>query len=118
MEKRSHTRYPFSFLTFLFKAGFSDLTPFAEGKVLNLSLHGCKITCQTDLALNETLALRLYVPNLQPQLLIHTAKVVWKESNDLGLKFLNLQQGEQQRLTQFIQSLEQLRLGKTTIPQP
>lgn len=106
MDQRKHTRYTFDFLIFLFKEGFPDHTPFGDGKVLNLSLHGCKVSSQTNVTLHSTMAVRLYVPTVRPQILVHKARVIWIEEKEFGLKFMNLQQGELQRLAQLMDTLE------------
>ncbi len=103
---RRHPRYAFDFPIYFFKEGFSDHQPLGVGKVFNLSIHGCKIESDYKITVGTRIAVRLYIPNVRPQVLVHSAIVRWVADKDFGLEFLTLQHGELDRLKKLIEALE------------
>ena len=100
------TRYAVDLQVFLYPDGFQVQHPIGQGKVFNMSRYDCKIRSNTKVELDLHLAIRIYVPDLHRQIIIHSAKVIWDMGEDFGLNFLCIQHGEMEILNQFIQSLD------------
>ena len=99
-------RYVVDIPVFMFAAMFSDPKPIGSGQVINLGGRGCKIMSETVVSIGDLFAVRLYIPNLHPQIKIHETVVRWAMGQEFGLEFLSLQQGEQERLRQFFETLK------------
>lgn len=100
-------RHAVDFPALFYRDAFQSHRPFGVGRVLVLSLQGCKIECQFTIEAGELLAIRLYYPGIHPQINIHSAKVLEVKHNYIELSFSSFQAGEEERLTQIIHSLEQ-----------
>jgi c-di-GMP-binding flagellar brake protein YcgR len=85
-------------------AALSTRTFDCDATVLNLSLGGCRLESEIELAQHECLMLRLYVSYGQPPVLITTAVVRWRhaDGHDCGVEFLVVQTEQSERLRQFL----------------
>lgn len=72
-----------------------------EGILQNLSLHGCSIVSDRELALGSMARLSLLLPDQPRALPIEVGRVIWKQGSECGLEFMELS----------LQS--RLRLGRT-----
>jgi len=90
----------------LFRSTFSsDSQPEGEGTVMDLSLGGCKVHSKTQMSLDKSLELRIYVPGIDWPLMVDSAAVRWAEESAFGLAFLRVRDTEQERLRQVLAEL-------------
>lgn len=78
----------------------------ARGLVYNLSIEGCKVTSNTQMAPGTYLTLRLYLPAPHAPVEVRLAAVRWTQEWDFGVTFVHMQSEELQRLTRYLAVLE------------
>ena len=82
----------------------ADSTTTGEGRLLDLSLEGCRIECDRHLPVNTYLSLRLQIsPNEMP-ILVDLAAVRWTRGTNCGVHFLSVQPHQVARLQTFLAS--------------
>ncbi len=80
----------------------ADSTTTGEGRLLDLSLEGCRIECDRHLPVNTYLSLRLQIsPNEMP-ILVDLAAVRWTRGTNCGVHFLSVQPLQSARLQTFL----------------
>jgi len=77
-----------------------------EGTVYNLSTGGCKAESDTVVNTDTYLRVRLYLPDQDSSITIEVAAVRWAMGRDFGVEFISLPADDQERLRQFLQTLE------------
>jgi len=85
---------------------FEGKSGVGRGTTFNLSLGGCGFESRTDLDMNATLKLELYVPTDTKPVRVDRAKVVWAAGSDVGVEFLSMESTGQIRLQLYLDSLE------------
>lgn len=77
-----------------------------EGTIVNLSPEGCAILSQENPRVSSYLSVRIDLSDLEAPLLIDLVAVRWLSDEKIGLEFIRMGEPEQQRLRQFVQTLE------------
>lgn len=103
VERRATPRFRVLFRS-TFSAG-SQLE--GEGTVMDLSLGGCKVHSKTQMSLDGSLELRIYVPGIEWPLMVDSAAVRWAEESAFGLAFLRVRDTEQERLRRILAELRE-----------
>jgi hypothetical protein len=95
-EQRQHVRYQVEF-----PATF-DGDHAGIGIVYNLGIGGCKVV--SDLAVHKgaLLVVQLRIPEQTHAITVRAATIRWKLDLEFGVEFLEMQEGERARLTQFL----------------
>jgi len=100
------------FLRFLVQFPISllqDGVVIGDGTCYELSAEGCTMESQANVGTGDHVALQLYLPDHQDPttpLMVEVATVHWTIQQKLGLEFISLTSGDQQRLRQYIKSLQ------------
>jgi len=81
---------------------FSDASVIGEGKVTNLSVFGCTIETPTPLPEDQSLSLRLILPDQRESLPINVAEVRWVKDNQVGVEFVQVERAANVRLHGFV----------------
>lgn len=103
MENRKHPRF-----SVRFRSSFSSRHMVGgEGTVMDLSAGGCRIAGQGAVPPGSMLELRFQLPGQPTPLEIGLATVRWAKGPDIGVEFLQVRKDVEERLRQFIASLEQ-----------
>lgn len=77
-----------------------------EGKLLDLSIDGCRIERACHLSVNNYLSLRLTLASDDPPILVDLAAVRWVGEKECGIQFLSIQPVQLLRLHKFLSSAE------------
>ncbi len=77
-----------------------------EGTVIDLSVNGCRITGQGDVPPGSMLEVRFQLPDQSPPVDIGLATVRWAKGPEFGVEFLQVRKDVEERLRQFIATLE------------
>ncbi len=79
-----------------------------EGTVTDLSKRGWKATVASTQTVRRGtyLALHLSLPDQAPPMKVSSAAVRWSREGEFGVEFLFMESGEEERLDQFLQTLE------------
>ena len=72
-----------------------------------MSAGGCRITGQGNVPPGSMLELRFQLPGQRTPLEIGLATVRWVKGPDFGVEFLQIRKDVEERLSQFIATLEQ-----------
>lgn len=96
-EARSSERIPLQ--CFIVFASGSQVD---EGRVLNLSEHGCLVESILSVKAGDSLQLRLSLPSPEPSMRVSWAVVRWVKGSQFGLEFIEMGAKEQVRLNQFV----------------
>ncbi|HRC45270.1 MAG TPA: PilZ domain-containing protein [Nitrospira sp.] len=75
-----------------------------EGRLLDLSVEGCRIECAHHLPVNTYLSLRLIVSPKEMPVLVDLAAVRWTRGTVCGIHFLSLQPLQAARLKTLLAS--------------
>ncbi|MCS6289303.1 MAG: PilZ domain-containing protein [Nitrospira sp.] len=75
-----------------------------EGRLLDLSVEGCRIECAHRLPVNTYLSLRLIISPKEMPVLVDLAAVRWARGTVCGVHFLSLQPLQIARLKTFLAS--------------
>ena len=81
----------------------ADDNPSISGTVLDLSLHGCRITSTAPVCPGMVFKLHLEVPGCEEQILIARAEVRWVRGEQCGLSFFTYTMEAYDRLLDTIQ---------------
>ncbi len=79
------------------------------GTGYDLSAWGCTVASQANVGTGDYVALQLYLPDRQGSttpLRVEVAVVHWIIQQKLGLEFISLPSGDQQRLRQYVTTLQ------------
>jgi c-di-GMP-binding flagellar brake protein YcgR len=90
-----------------FRSTFSGEQIEGEGKLMDLSLGGCRIASDVSAATGTTLELRVFVPGVDSPLRIDQARVRWARGRAWGAEFIRLPAEDLARLRQLVQDLNQ-----------
>lgn len=77
-----------------------------EGVVYNLSLEGCAVGSDTSIQPGTYLALRIQAYQHELPIEVELAVARWSEGREFGLEFIRIKGEEQDRLRQFVKTLE------------
>jgi len=100
MERRQVQRFPFEC-----PIAYSGNNFAGVGTVRDLSAGGCKVKSYTPVDSGMELEVRVYTLDPYTPIKVDKASVRWVTGRDFGLKFLNLEVGEQAQLQRFIGTL-------------
>lgn len=102
MENRKHPRF-----TVRFRSSFSSRHMVGgEGTVTDLSVGGCRITGGGAVTPGSMLEMRFQLPEQPLPLEIGLAAVRWAKGPEFGVEFLQMRKDVEERLRQFIATLE------------
>ncbi|MBI4000899.1 MAG: PilZ domain-containing protein [Nitrospira defluvii] len=73
-----------------------------EGKLVDLSVEGCRMECARELSVNTYLSLRLLLASEEPPILVDLAAVRWVRDKECGIHFLSIQPLQANRLKIFL----------------
>lgn len=82
---RTYKRYPFH--APLVIGGESQV---CEGTLRNLSMDGCSIVCDRELALDSKVRVNLFLPDQTSSLPIELGRLIWVQGHECGVEFLQL----------------------------
>ena len=101
MANYSHTRtyVRFSFSSPLIIGGESYV---CEGVLRNLSLQGCSIVSDRELALGSMARMSLLLPDQLRALPIEMGRVIWTQGSECGLEFMELSLDSRLRLGRIL----------------
>ncbi len=100
------------FLRFLTQFQISlvqDGVVIGDGTCYELSAEGCTMESQANVGKGDHVALQLYLPDQQDPttaLKVKIAAVSWAIQQKLGLEFIRLPSGGQQRLRRYVTTLQ------------
>ena len=75
-----------------------------EGKLVDLSVDGCRMEGVLHLSVNTYLSLRLLIAREEPPILVDLAAIRWVRDQECGIQFLSIQQPQLNRLQEFLAS--------------
>ncbi len=104
-ERRLFLRFLVQFPIVLLQGGVE----IGNGTCYELLAEGCTMESQANLGSDDHVALQLYLPDHQDPttpLMVEVAAVRWTILQKLGLEFISLTSGEQQRLHRYVKSLQ------------
>jgi hypothetical protein len=101
MEQRKFERFSDSS-----RVIFSSETVRGDGRLDNLSLGGAAIVTDLPIAKGEYLALSIIFPTQPGAIDIELAPVRWVKPGSFGVEFIRIAPGSQQRLKQYLATLE------------
>ncbi len=96
-SQRSWVQFQVSFL--------KDGVMIGDGTCNGLSAWGCTVTSQANVETGDYVALQLYLSDHQDPptpLMVEVAVVRWIIQQKLGLEFISLPSGDQQRLRRYV----------------
>ena len=102
MEQRKFQRFSDSSLV-----TFSSETVRGDGRLDNLSLGGAAILSDTKISRGDYLSLAIQLPALEDAIEVELAPVRWVKDSSFGVEFIRIASGPQQRLKQYIDTLEE-----------
>jgi hypothetical protein len=73
-----------------------------EGRVLNLSKHGCLVESPLHIKAGDHLQLRLFLPDSDQSVCASLAVVRWVQATLFGVEFLTIDEKYRSRLNQFV----------------
>lgn len=77
-----------------------------EGTIVNLSPEGCAILSKENPPVSSYLSVRIDLSEHDAPLLIDLAAVRWLSDEKIGVEFIRMGEPEQERLRQFVKTLE------------
>lgn len=105
MERRALVRYPVSFLG---DCGVSG------GTLFNLSLGGCAISSTIPPERDAVMPLRIHPASESPPIEVELAEVSWVSGLDFGVRFIQLESSQAERLQRLITDLQHGSPGRGT----
>lgn len=79
-----------------------DSSVSGEGRLVDLSVEGCRIECTSHLPVNTYLSLRLLISPQELPILVDLAAVRWTGGTTCGVHFLSIQPLQAKRLQAFL----------------
>ncbi len=110
-ERRQFPHFWVQFPISLFRVGVM----IGDGTCYELSVGGCTVESHANVGTGDHVALQLYLPDHQDPTtppMVELAAVNWNIQQKVGLEFISLASGDQQRLRQYVTTLQ------TTSPSP
>ncbi len=104
-ERRAAVRYPVSFLG---DCGVSG------GMLFNLSLGGCAIESPIPPERDAVMPLRIHPSTQSSPIEVELAEVSWVSGSDFGLRFIQLEPSQAERLQRLITDLQHGSPGRGT----
>ncbi len=102
MEQRKYPRFPVQF-----RSSFSSTNLVGgEGKVLDLSVRGCRVSSSVEVLPGTALELKIHANDQGPPIHVDQAVVRWCRATQFGLEFMSLQPGDWARLQHLVKGLE------------
>jgi PilZ domain len=98
-EQRQHIRYQVEFPATLFAGDHAGI-----GIIYNLGMGGCKVVSDLGVTRDALLTLDLQIPEQTMAITIQAARVQWTMEFEFGVEFLELEDLEQTRLEQFLET--------------
>ena len=102
MQRRKYLR-----ILVEFRSTFSGEQIEGQGRLMDLSLGGCRITSDVTVATGTALELRVFVPDTDRPLRIDQARVRWARGHAWGAEFIHLEAEDLARLRQLVKDLQQ-----------
>ena len=102
MNRRKHPRFPVDL-----PCSFVGDTYTGEGIVLDLSMEGCRMRCDTLLLKGAYMDVFVNLLGQIPPLPIELAVIRWSEGRVFGLEFIRIAERHHVRLRHYVQDLEQ-----------
>ena len=90
-----------------FRSAFSGEHIEGEGKVLDLSMDGCRIESDMSVQKDDVLALRIHAPQFDYPIQIEQATVRWTKGKEFGLEFMRVFPDGLKQLHRLITDLDQ-----------
>lgn len=113
MEHRRHPRFLVSF-----SSSFSSLNLVnGDGKVVDLSIRGCRIFSLTEVKAGTVLRLALHVSAQEPPIQVAQAVVRWYRDRSFGLEFVSLSEEAWPKLQQLVKELEREPYQREPVPE-
>ncbi|MEO7859351.1 MAG: PilZ domain-containing protein [Nitrospirales bacterium] len=101
MEGRKHTRFAVQL-----PVSFRGDQLSGEGTILNLSSEGCAITSEAVASAAVYLQLTMQLREREEPIQVDLGVVRWVSSSRLGVAFIKIRPEEEERLKQFVKTLE------------
>lgn len=102
MEQREQLRFPVKFCS-----SFSSAAKVGgEGRVVDLSIRGCRIESSLDAHPGASLDVRIEIKEGEPPIHIQAAIVRWSRAHEFGLEFEVIAPIEWIHLKEFMKQLE------------
>lgn len=102
MELRKRPRFRVEF-----RSAFSGEHIEGEGKILNISMDGCKIESEMSVQKDIVLTLRVHAPQFVFPIQVEQATVRWTKGKEFGLEFMRVPPEGLKQLHQLITDLDQ-----------
>jgi hypothetical protein len=102
MENRKHPRFPVRFHSSFRSANIVS----GEGKLVDLSIRGCRVFSLTEVKAGTALQVRVQVSPDESPIHIAEAVVRWCRASSFGLEFVTLSPDEWARLQRVVKELE------------
>ncbi len=104
MELRRYPRKTVFLHGILLKDAFSEDYVIGDGRVFNLSLHGCKLFGDTNMKAGQQLGLLLFLPgeDMPFRIRINLAVVRWVEDGEVGLDFVAMEHEAEAHLQAYL----------------
>ena len=83
-----------------------------EGTVLDLSMEGCRMCCDTSLFKGTYVELFINLLGQTPPLPVELAVIRWSAGPAFGLEFIRIADRHQVRFRRYVQDLEQALMAK------
>jgi c-di-GMP-binding flagellar brake protein YcgR len=83
-----------------------------EGTVLDLSMEGCRMRCDTSLLKGAYVELFINLLGQIPPLPVGLAVIRWSTGTEFGLEFIRIADRHQVRLRRYVKDLEQALMAK------
>lgn len=84
-HRRTYKRFPFHAPLII-----GSESHICEGRLLNLSMDGCSIMCDRELALDSKVRVSLLLPDQTSSLPIELGRVTWVQGRECGVEFIQL----------------------------
>lgn len=111
MELRKASRFRVEFRT-----AFSGEHIEGEGKVLDLSMGGCKVESDMSVGKDIVLALRVHAPQFDYPIQVEQASVRWTKGKQFGLEFIRVLPEGLKQLHRLITDLDQRAERRIELP--
>ncbi len=99
-----------------FRSAFSGEHIEGEGRMLNLSMDGCKIESDMSVQEDNVLALRVHVPQFDYPIQVEQAAVQWTKGKEFGLQFIRVLPEGLKLLHRLITDLDQREGRRLELP--
>lgn len=106
MELRRYPRKTVFLHGILLKDAFTEDYVIGDGRVFNLSIHGCKLFGDPDIKAGQQVGLLLFLPSedIPLRVRINLAVVRWVEDGEVGLDFVAMEKEAQAHIQGYLDS--------------